>query len=57
VREAAMRDYYTIVVEDCVAVKDRLIDLHEASLEHMALYFAMRRPLAAIIDAWEAKAP
>ncbi len=52
VREAAMRDFYTIVVEDCVAVKDRLLDLHEASLEHMGLYFALRRPLAALREAW-----
>ncbi|MBW6399316.1 cysteine hydrolase [Roseomonas sp. HJA6] len=52
VREAAMRDFYTIVAEDCVAVKDRLLDLHEASLEHMGLYFALRRPLAALREAW-----
>jgi hypothetical protein len=47
-----MRDFYTVVVEDCVAVKDRLLDLHEASLEHMGLYFALRRPLAAVTAAW-----
>jgi nicotinamidase-related amidase len=52
VRESAMRDYYTVVAEDCVAVKDRLRDLHEASLEHMALYFATRRPVAALREAW-----
>ena len=52
VREASMRDFYTIVAEDCVAVKDRLLDLHEASLEHMGLYFAMLRPLAVLRDAW-----
>ncbi len=47
-----MRDFYTVVVEDCLAVKDRLLDLHEASLEHMALYFALRRPLATPRAAW-----
>ena len=53
VREASMRDFYTVVAEDCVAVKDRLLDLHEASLEHMGLYFAMLRPLAALREAWD----
>ena len=52
VREASMRDFYTVVAEDCVAVKDRLLDLHEASLEHMGLYFAMLRPLAVLREAW-----
>ncbi|MCK8784269.1 cysteine hydrolase [Roseomonas sp. NAR14] len=57
VREAAMRDLYTVVVSDCVALKDRLADLHRASLEEMSLYFANVRPLTALRAAWGLPAP
>ena len=43
-REVAMRDYYLVVAEDCVAVKDKLRSLHDASLESMRLYFGQVRP-------------
>jgi nicotinamidase-related amidase len=52
VREAAMRDFYVVVAADCVAVKDRIADLHRASLESQSLYFALVRPLAELRAAW-----
>jgi nicotinamidase-related amidase len=52
-REVAMRDFYLVVAEDCVAVKDRLRNLHDASLESMRLYFGQVRPAAELIEAWE----
>jgi nicotinamidase-related amidase len=52
-REVAMRDFYLVVVEDCVAVKDRLRSLHDASLESMRLYFGQVRPAAELIEAWD----
>jgi nicotinamidase-related amidase len=55
-REAAMRDFYLVVAEDGVAVKDRLRTLHEASLESMRLYFGQVRPAGELIQAWEATA-
>jgi hypothetical protein len=48
-----MRDFYLVVAEDCVAVKDRLRSLHDASLESMRLYFGQVRPAADLIQAWE----
>jgi nicotinamidase-related amidase len=52
VREAAMRDFYVVVPEDCVAVKDKLADLHEASLESIRLYFGQVRPSTDLIAVW-----
>ena len=51
-REVAMRDYYLVVAEDCVAVKDMHEHLHVASLETMRTYFGIVAPSSRIIDAW-----
>jgi nicotinamidase-related amidase len=51
-RDVAMRDFYLVVAEDCVAVKDRLRSLHDASLESMRLYFGQVRPAAELMQAW-----
>ena len=48
-----MRDFYLVVPEDCVAVKDKLADLHEASLKSIRLYFGLVRPSKDLIAAWE----
>ena len=53
VREAAMRDFYVVVPEDCVAVKDKLADLHEASLESIRLYFGQVRSSTDLIAVWD----
>jgi nicotinamidase-related amidase len=53
-REVAMKDYYLVVAEDCVAVKDKLRRLHDASLESMRLYFGQVRPAAELIGIWQA---
>jgi nicotinamidase-related amidase len=53
-REVAMKDYYLVVAEDCVAVKDKLRSLHDASLESMRLYFGQVRPAAELIGIWQA---
>jgi nicotinamidase-related amidase len=53
-REAAMKDYYLVVAEDCVAVKDKLRSLHDASLESMRLYVGQVRPAAELIGIWQA---
>lgn len=55
-REAVMRDFHLVVAEDCVAVKDHLVDLHKATLESLGLYFGLVRPAQAIIDQWNATA-
>jgi nicotinamidase-related amidase len=51
-REAVMRDFHLVVAEDCVAVKDHLADLHNATLESLGLYFGLVRPSRTIIDQW-----
>jgi hypothetical protein len=43
-----------VVAEDCVAVKDKLRRLHDASLESMRLYFGQVRPAAELIGIWQA---
>ncbi len=48
-----MREFSAIVVEDCVAVKDHLEDLHRASLEAFATYFGLVRPASEIISEWD----
>ncbi len=53
-REVAMKDYYLVIAEDCVAVKDKLRSLHDASLESMRLYFGQVRPAAELIGIWQA---
>lgn len=51
-REAVMRDFYLVVASDCVAVKDHLRDLHDATLENLSLYFGLVRPADELIAAW-----
>lgn len=51
-REAVMRDFHLIVAEDCVAVKDHLADLHQATLESLGLYFGLVRPSDVIMAQW-----
>ncbi|MBS7700836.1 MULTISPECIES: isochorismatase family cysteine hydrolase [unclassified Chelatococcus] len=51
-REAVMRDFHLVVAEDCVAVKDHLVDLHRASLESLGLYFGLVRPSSIIMAHW-----
>ncbi len=51
-RDAAMSDYHVVVASDCVAVKDHLRDLHDASLESLGLYFGLVRPSSDIVAAW-----
>jgi nicotinamidase-related amidase len=51
-REVAMRDYYLIIPEDCVAVKDIHRDLHVASLETMRTYFGVVTLSKKIMDIW-----
>lgn len=53
VRDASMLDFYVVVAEDCVGVKDSVRHLHQASLEQMATYFALLRPAVAIEGAWQ----
>jgi nicotinamidase-related amidase len=54
-REAVMREFSLIVVEDCVGVKDHLEDLHRASLEALATYFGLVRPASEIISEWDGR--
>jgi nicotinamidase-related amidase len=51
-REAVMRDFYLVVASDCVAVKDHLRDLHDATLETLGLYFGLVRPSEDLIRIW-----
>lgn len=51
-REAVMREFSLIVVEDCVGVKDHLADLHRATLEALGTYFGLVRPASDIISEW-----
>jgi nicotinamidase-related amidase len=51
-REAVMRDFYLVVARDCVAVKDHLRDLHDATLETLGLYFGLVRPSEDLIRIW-----
>lgn len=51
-REAVMREFNLIVVEDCVGVKDHLADLHQATLEALGTYFGLVRPASDIIAGW-----
>ena len=51
-REAVMREFSLIVVEDCVGVKDHLADLHRATLEALGTYFGLVRPASDIIAEW-----
>jgi nicotinamidase-related amidase len=55
-RDAVMRDFYLVVAEDCVAVKDKLADLHAASLESMGLYFGLVRPSTELMTIWKSAA-
>lgn len=52
VRDAAMLDFNVVVAEDCVAVKDLLAELHDASLEQIRTYFGRVEPSTRIIECW-----
>jgi nicotinamidase-related amidase len=52
VRDAALRDFYVVVPDDCVAARDRMRHLHDASLETMATYFADVFPSSEITTYW-----
>jgi nicotinamidase-related amidase len=54
-REAVMREFSLIVVEDCVGVKDHLEDLHKATLEALGTYFGLVRPASDIIAEWDGR--
>jgi nicotinamidase-related amidase len=54
-REAVMREFSLIVVEDCVGVKDHLEDLQKATLEALGTYFGLVRPMSDIIAEWEGR--
>lgn len=54
-REAVMRDFQVVIASDCVAVKDHLKDLHDASLESLGLYFGLVRPSQDLIAIWQKK--
>jgi len=56
-RDAAMLDFYLVVADDCVGVKNSVQHLHEASLEQLRTYFALVEPSQRIIDAWRAPRP
>jgi nicotinamidase-related amidase len=51
-RDATMFDYYVVIPEDCVAVKDVNRDLHDASLESMRMYFGLVEPSERVLEAW-----
>jgi nicotinamidase-related amidase len=52
VREAHLRDYHVVVPPDAVAARDRMQEMHLASLTVMADYFATLMPSAGIVDVW-----
>ena len=54
-REAVMREFSLIVVEDCVGVKDHLEDLQRATLEALGTYFGLVRPASDIIAEWDGR--
>ena len=52
VRDASMRDFACVVVQDCVASTDRDVARHQVSLEVLAHQFADVVPAQAIAAAW-----
>jgi nicotinamidase-related amidase len=54
VRDAALRDFYVVVPDDCVAARDRMRHLHDASLETMATYFADVFSSSEMMNYWQA---
>lgn len=56
VRDAKMRDYYVVVLSDCVAARDRMRHLHDASLEVMGAFFATVVPSADVKEVWRTRA-
>ena len=52
VRDAKMRDYYVVVPGDCVAARDRMRHMHDASLEVMGAFFATVVPSSDVRAAW-----
>ena len=57
VREAADRDYYVIVPQDCVASLDEEVDLHNASLTNIGRYFGTVVGSNEIAAVWRAMTP
>ncbi len=57
VRDGTMRDFYVVVPGDCVATRDSMQRLHDASLETMGRYFADIFPAAEIVGNWQAGSP
>ena len=55
-RDAAMRDYYLVVAEDCVATPDSAKHLHQPTLENLRYLFGLVEPSSRITAAWEGKA-
>jgi nicotinamidase-related amidase len=56
VRDAAARDFFTIVAADGVATHDEEAAQHESSLRVMARYFALVRPSTEIVAQWSPNA-
>lgn len=54
-RDLSMTDRFTVVAEDCVAVKDLVMHLHHASLEQIRTYFGVVTPSARIAEMWSAR--
>lgn len=52
VRDAKMRDYYVVVPSDCVAARDRMRQMHDASLEVMGAFFATVAPSSDVKEIW-----
>lgn len=53
-RQAAMRDFYVIVAEDCVTARAGEQHLHQASLRILAARFAEVCAASAVTDCWQA---
>lgn len=51
-RDPAMSDHDTVIAEDCVAVKDLVLPLHDASIEQIRTYFGIVTPSDMILDSW-----
>jgi ureidoacrylate peracid hydrolase len=53
-RQAAMRDFYVVVAEDCVTPRANQQHLHQASLQTLAARFADVCTASAVTDCWAA---
>lgn len=54
-RDASMRDFYTVVVEDAVGTVDSNRPGHEAALRGLRACFAMVEPTARILPVWHSR--